>query len=349
MRIIVDDKIPYIREALDAMADDVIYVPGRDITPAMVREADALIVRTRTRCDRSLLEGSRVRFLATATIGTDHIDTAYCHASGIRWVNAPGCNAPSVAQYVEAALLLLHKERGCRLEGASLGIVGEGHVGTLVHQVALGLGMQVKVCDPPKAQYDTRHPYYTLEELARTCDVLTFHVPLLRDGAHPTFHMADEAFFASLQRRPVLLNTSRGEVVETEALKRALHGGTLREAVIDVWENEPDIDRELLQHVFLGTPHIAGYSADGKANATRQVLQALNDFFGLHASFHIEPPQPSTPVIHATSREDALLQIYNPHRDSRALKQHPECFEKLRGDYPLRREEKAYTLQIHPA
>lgn len=336
MKVIVDNKIPYIREAIERIADRVVYLPGNAITPADVRDADALVVRTRTRCDRALLEGSRVRFIATATIGFDHIDTRYCEQAGIVWTNCPGCNAGSVEQYVHAALLLLQRERALCLRQSTLGVVGVGHVGSRVACMAEELGMKVLRCDPPRADRG-EEGFVDLPTLARTCDVITFHTPLNREGAYRTLHLADEAFFASLCRRPVLMNTSRGEVVDTEALLRALCEERVSEAVIDTWEHEPDIHPDLLHRVFLGTPHIAGYSADGKSNATRMALEALCRFFHIEASFRIVPPA-LPPTTYADDPAEAFLQLYDPTRDSNALKAHPEQFEQLRGNYPLRRE-----------
>ena len=344
MKVIVDKKIPYLQGVIERLADEVVYAEGRDFTPELVRDADALFVRTRTRCDRALLAGSRVRFIATATIGFDHIDTDFCRASGITWTNAPGCNAGGVEQYVESALLLLERERGFSLRGACLGVVGVGHVGSRVADVGRRLGMTVLCCDPPRAEAEGPEGFTSLEELVSRSDLITFHTPLTREGAHPTWHLADEAFFRSLSRPLYLINTSRGEVVDNAALLSALTDGRVVDAVIDVWEHEPDIDRRLLQQVFIGTPHIAGYSADGKANATRMSLQAFCCFFGLPEEFHIEPPAPSEPLIRATSRAEALLRIYNPLDDSRRLKASPESFESLRGNYAYRREPSAYRI-----
>ena len=215
MKVIVDDKIPFIREALESLADEVVYTPGKDFTPALVRDADALVTRTRTRCDRHLLEGSRVRFIATATIGFDHIDTAWCREAGIAWANAPGCNADSVAQYLQSALLLWQQATGNALRTLTLGIVGAGNVGTRVAAVARGLGMTVLLNDPPRQDREGQEGFCTLEELARRCDVLSFHVPLNRQGAYKTLHLANDAFFRTLQRRPLIVNTSRGDVVDT--------------------------------------------------------------------------------------------------------------------------------------
>lgn len=336
MKVIVDNKIPYIREAIERIADEVVYVPGAEFTPALVRDADALIIRTRTQCNRALLEGSRVKFIATATIGFDHIDVDYCREAGIVWQNCPGCNAGSVEQYVHAVLLLLKRQKGLVLEGACLGIVGVGHVGSRVERMARSLGMRVLRNDPPRADQGEAG-FVDLATLARDCDVITFHTPLYREGVYRTFHLADAAFFDSLQRRPFILNTSRGEVIETEALLQALQQRQIREAVIDTWEHEPDISLDLLNRVFLGTPHIAGYSADGKSNATRMALEALCRFFHVEADFQIVPP--ALPQReYASDPETAFLQAYNPTTDSEALKAAPEKFEYFRGNYPLRRE-----------
>ena len=348
MKVIVDDKIPFIREAIGQIAEEVRYLPGKDFTPEAVRDADALVIRTRTRCDRQLLEGSRVRFIATATIGFDHIDTGYCRQAGIAWANAPGCNAPSVAQYLQSSLLLLAQRHGLELPRLTMGIVGAGNVGSRVAEVARELGMRVLLNDLPRQEREGGAGFCPLQTLARECDILSFHVPLHREGPYKTFHLADRDFFRSLQRRPFLINTSRGEVVETGALLEALDEGRVADAVIDVWEHEPDISRELLRKVFIGTPHIAGYSADGKANATRMALDALCRFFRIRAGYTILPPPPPCPHLTARSWEEACLQMYDPRADRDRLLAHPERFEQLRGDYPLRREKAAYTVTIRP-
>ena len=199
--------------------------------------------------------------------------------------------------------------------------------------------------DPPREEQEGPGRFCPLSQLAEESDILTFHVPLVRTGNYPTFHLADEDFFRSLRRKPVFINTSRGEVHDTQALLSALAEGRIADAVIDVWENEPDIDRNLLQQALIGTPHIAGYSADGKANASRMALTAVCKFFGIKPDFHIAPPKPLNPVITAANETEAYLQMYDPRRDSEALKAHPEQFEQLRGDYPLRRERQAYLFR----
>lgn len=346
MKIIIDNKIPFIKEAASQTSEEVVYLPGNGFTPEAVRDADALIIRTRTHCNRALLEGSRVKFITTATIGFDHIDTAYCEEAGITWTNAPGCNSASVAQYIESSLLLLQADYGRKLNEMTIGIVGIGNVGSKVAAVARHLGMRVLQNDLPRAEKEGNALFTSLEHMAKEADVITFHVPLYKEGAYKTFHLADDAFFEALERKPILINTSRGEVVATDALLNALQAGRISEAIIDVWENEPNINLELLNQVMIGTPHIAGYSADGKANATRMALDALCRHFGIEAQYQITPPQPETTSISAPTMEEALLKIYDPRRDSDTLKLHPECFEQLRGDYPLRREKEIYDIRL---
>ena len=330
MKIVVDDKIPYIREKLALLGAEVVYKKGADINAEDVKEADALVVRTRTRCDKQLLEGSKVQFIATATIGFDHIDTAYMEQAGIHWTNCPGCNAGSVAQYVECSLLLLQQQRGLNLQNATIGIVGCGHVGSKVKAVAERLGMHVLVCDPLVGLPD----YVTIDTIEHEADVTTFHVPLTLTGEDATWHMADEAFFHRLSRVPYIINTSRGEVVDNQALFSAIEEGRVRDAVIDVWEHEPQPDLKLLQRVFIGTPHIAGYSADGKVNADNMVIEALCQHFHLPNPGRIEAP--ALPKDYPYS--GSPLDLYNPMTDSELLKADPSKFEFLRNHYPLRRE-----------
>lgn len=346
MKAVVDDKIPYISGAIESIADEVVYLPGRSFTADAVRDADVLVVRTRTRCNRSLLEGSKVRFIATATIGFDHIDTEYCREAGIAWANCPGCNAGGVEQYIQSALILLARRHGRRLSDMTIGVVGVGNVGRRVARMAGEMGMKVMLNDPPRAAREGDGMFSSLEDVAREADVITFHTPLNRSGEYRTLHLADTRFFESLGRRPWILNSSRGEVIETAALKDALDRGLVEDAVIDVWENEPDIDLELLGKVFIGTPHIAGYSADGKANASRMSVENICRFFGIDNHCHIEAPAPSEPVIHAANMDDALLQIYNPMDDCIMLRNAPETFEALRGNYRVRREKEAFEVII---
>ena len=325
MKIIIDDKIPYIKEAAEKIAEEVIYAPGKDFTRKLVQDADALIIRTRSHCNRELLEGSKVKFIATATIGFDHIDTEYCKQAGIEWANAPGCNSASVAQYIQSSLLIWKSRRNKKPDELTIGIIGVGNVGSKVAKVAQDFGMRVLLNDLPREEKEGNITFTSLEKIAEECDIITFHVPLYKEGKYKTYHLA---------------------VIETNALLEAINNGTISDAVIDVWEHEPEINRKLLEKVLIGTPHIAGYSADGKANATRMSLDSICRFFHLGATYEITPPAPSSPIIEAKDREEALLKMYNPIEDSNRLKSHPELFETLRGDYPLRREAKAYMQVI---
>ena len=348
MHLVIDNKIPFIEGQAERLGTCT-YLPGSAITAEDVRDADVLIVRTRTHCTRALLEGSRVQLVVTATIGHDHIDKAYLSAAGIAWANCPGCNATSVGQYVRNALRLAsaagHLDPRFALDTLphplTVGIVGCGHVGTAVIRALEAEGCRTLHCDPPKGAP------FTLNDLAREADVICLHTPLTTTGPCPTFHLADEAFFRSLRKRPLFLNAARGECMDTAAVKTALREGLIRQAIIDTWETEPDIDRELLEAAFLTTPHIAGYSADGKARGTQMALEAVARHFGLPLAFDIQPPtlpphfsygELPYPASAFSARALDQLRLYNPHTDSQRLKAAPSAFEQQRGHYPFRRE-----------
>lgn len=342
MKLVVDDKIPFIQGQAEKIGDTV-YIPGAKISAADVKDADILITRTRTQCNASLLEGSGVKFVATATIGFDHIDVDFMKETGIAWTNCPGCNATSVAQYVECVLLLLVQKGSINLSQCTVGVVGVGNVGRRVAERLVSMGCKVKLNDPPRAETEAEFAaiHSELEELAETCDVISFHTPLIEGGKHPTFHLANKTFFQQLKRRPVIINAGRGEVVDTQALLEAMSEERVGEVVIDTWENEPHINRTLLEKAFIGTPHIAGYSADGKANGTRMSLEAIARHFGLNLTFDVRPPE--LPLNFSYNPDEAMpqderLRLYDPRHDSNALKKSPESFEHLRGNYPLRRE-----------
>ena len=345
MKIVVDDKIPFIREAISQISTDVIYKPGIAISPDDIHDAAALIIRTRTRCDETLLKGSKVSFIATATIGYDHLDIEYLKRAHITWTNCPGCNANSVGQYIHSCLLLLEKEKGYNLSKTTVGLVGVGHVGHAVIEAIRPLGVQILLNDPPQKEALRKagkpHEFFLkMEELQEKCDIISFHTPLITKGPYPTFHLANKTFFNALKEQPIIINTSRGAVVDNTDVLQALKDGIIRDAIIDTWENEPNINQELLNLIYIGTPHIAGYSADGKANATRMALTALCNHFHLPVTFQIRVPQlpeEELPEPNLTETERALV-LYNPHTDSLKLKSHPTMFEELRGNYPLRRE-----------
>lgn len=323
MLIVCDDKIPFLRGVFEPFAE-VKYLTGSRITRDDIFDADALIVRTRTRCDRTLLEGTKVRVVASATIGIDHIDTLWCEQNGIIWANAPGCNARSVCQWVGSTLSALSHRLDMDLRGKTLGIVGVGHVGSEVARLAPTLGMDTLLCDPPRAESEGPEGFVSLEDITRGSDIITIHTPLTAQ----TFHLFDSERLKSLSSAQILINSARGEIVDGGALKSALRENRLRAAALDVWENEPGIDRELLERVTIATPHIAGYSADGKANGTTAAVRAVANALGIEAlsGWKVESvPESADPY-------------YDVLKDDTALRAHPEDFERLRSDYPIRRE-----------
>jgi erythronate-4-phosphate dehydrogenase len=343
MKVVVDSKIPFIKEAIETIADEVVYAPGDKITPKLIKNADALIVRTRTICNRNLLKGSKVQFIATATIGYDHIDVEYCHEMGISWTNAPGSNANSVAEYIESVLTILLKDREKPLGKMKMGIVGAGNVGVKVSEKAITFGMSVLENDPPRAAQEGGEHFVSLQQIAEECDIISFHTPLTMEGEHKTYHLADNDFFRSLKKKPIIINTARGEVIDTKALLTAMDEKLVSDVVIDVWENEPDIDLELLNKAYIATPHVAGYSADGKGNATRMALEGLCKHFHIDANIKIKLPRPRiTAKTLFNSHNDIILIAYDPRIDTAWLKKNPDYFEGLRNSRPLRREVEIY-------
>jgi erythronate-4-phosphate dehydrogenase len=353
MKIIIDDKIPYIQGVLEPFAE-VVYLPGSKTTAEVVRDADAIITRTRTKCNESLLAGSSVKIIASATIGYDHIDTEYCDRAGIKWTNAPGCNSKSVEQYIASALMVMALKNGSLLTGKTIGIVGVGNVGSKVANIAEIFGMRVLLNDPPRARKEGEKGFVELEQILHESDVITLHVPLNIGGEDATLHMADDKFFGQLKNKPVFINSCRGEVVNTGALKNAIKSGQVSGTVMDCWENEPDLDLELLGLVDLATPHIAGYSRDGKAKGTEMSVQAVSRFLGLGASkwkpAHVEKPNAPEILIDGTNKSiqeilsEAVLATYDISEDDTRLRANVATFEKQRGDYPVRREFPAFTV-----
>lgn len=334
MKIVCDDKIPFLKGVLEPFAQ-VVYLPGKEIGPKDVKDADALITRTRTACNQQLLEGSKVKIIATATIGYDHIDTRWCESKGIAWKNAAGCNSSSVQQYIVSVLCTLAERYGLHFEELTLGVVGVGHVGSKVAVAAKALGMNVLLCDPPRARKEGPDQFVSLDELVRRSDIITLHVLLCTEGSDATWHLFDTARIASLRPDQILINSSRGAVVDNTALKNALKAGVLKAAVLDVWENEPDIDTELLDLLAIATPHIAGYSADGKANGTAAAVQAVASCLGLPLT---DWRPEATPELLC----ETALRPYDVSEDDARLRKNPELFEKLREEYPVRRDFSAF-------
>ena len=353
MKIIADDKIPFLKGVLESCAE-VVYLPGAKVTPADVKDAEAIITRTRTKCNEKLLSGSAVKFIATATIGYDHIDTGWVEANGIKWTNAPGCNSSSVAQYISSALLNLACKYKISLRGKTLGVVGVGNVGSKVAKVGEALGMRVLLNDPPRADKEGTDAFVGFAQVVAESDFITMHVPLDRGGKYPTYHLGNSELFKAMKDSAFYINSSRGTVCDNPALKEALRTGDISGAVLDVWENEPDLDLELLDLVEFGTPHIAGYSADGKANGTAMSVNALSEFFGLdfagwYPSDVPFPEKTSIKISSESSFEEKMLAAvrlsYNIKDDSDRLRNSPVTFEKQRGDYPLRREFPVFTAE----
>lgn len=331
LNIIVERNVPFLRGSLEPVAN-VSYLAPEEITPEAMRHTDALITRTRTRCDEALLAGSDCRFIASATIGLDHVDVDWCRDNGITVCNAPGCNAPAVAQYVMASIIAIH---GSDLKGLTLGVVGAGHVGSIVLRWASALGMRTLACDPPRAEAEGSGQFCPLEQIAAEADVITFHTPLTKSGDYPTFHICGRDFLSSLRRKPTIINSARGAVVDTPALIDALESGTVGHAVIDCWEKEPDIDRRLLELADIATPHIAGYSSQGKARASHMAVKALTRYFDL-PECKLSIPMPADAPQQVSI--ESITSSYSPEADTEALRKSPEMFEALRNNYNLRSE-----------
>lgn len=350
MKIIADKTIPYLKGIVESVAD-VTYLSSEEFTSDRIRNADALIVRSIDKCTRQLLRGSRVKLITSATIGFDHIDTHYCDEAGILWKNAPGCNARSVAQYVLASLVACFLQQNESLQGKTIGIIGVGHVGKELERLCQAYGLQVLRNDPPRAETESEGEFVPLETLAEEADIVTLHTPLTREGRFSTYHLADETFFSRLQRRPCLINAARGAIVDTVALLKANEAGLLRNLIIDCWEGEPNVNRTLLQRASIATPHIAGFSADGKANGTRVCLENIEAFFNVKIEKlkEVVPPIPLYPVIDlngfAEHRvEQAILHCFNPLTVDQMFREEPECFEWFRTQYQHPREFQAYMV-----
>ena len=329
MKVVIDSAIPYIAGVLEPYAE-VVYRAGEQFSSSDVKDADALIIRTRTRCDEALLEGSSVKLIATATIGFDHIDLQYCASQGIEVVTAAGCNAAGVLQWVAATLALLARTQCWQPDQMRLGIVGVGNVGSLVERYARRWGFEVICCDPPRQEREGGD-FVTLEELLSQADIVTLHTPL--DAT--TRGMINPQTLALMPKSATLINASRGEVAQTEALLSAEQ--TL---CLDVWEREPNIDRKLLAKAFVATPHIAGYSAQGKANAAMAVVCAVARRFALPLA-EWYPSEVSPVERKDISWEDMCQSIEcycNLQSESEMLKTCPAEFESLRNNYNYREE-----------
>lgn len=349
IRILAEESIPYLRGNLEKMGD-VVYLPSSDFTPETVRHADWLIIRSITRITPELLEESHVRLITTATIGYDHIDTAYCDRHGIAWRNAPGCNAGGVGQYFASYVSFLALRGDLKPEEMTIGIVGAGHTGSEAKKYAEAFGMRVLLCDPPRADREGHEGFVSMDEIAREADLIEFHVPMTYSGPYPTYHLLGDELLTKLEKKPLIANLCRGPVTDTAALLRGLKEGRISRVVIDCWEGEPNISEELLAAASVATPHIAGFSAEGKRRGAMMCMQNGADFFGLEMPVIEEPPSPTSPLIdltHVSGRNQiyhALLHTFDPQVPDHALRENPEDFEKLRKNYSYPREAPAYSV-----
>lgn len=340
LKIVADKAIPFLEGVFDPYAD-MTYLPGDKIGPEDVRDADVLMVRTRTKCNADLLEGSKVKFIATATIGTDHIDFPYCDSKGIVVRNAPGCNAGGVMEYVFSALYGLASRKSISLQGDTIGIIGVGHVGSLIERMGRALGFKILKCDPPRAEAEGSFGFCDLEYLLQNSQIVTLHVPL----DETTRGMANSEFFSLMQPGAFFINASRGEVVCDDALKAAIP--KLGPVIIDTWNHEPDIDLDLMDKVAIATPHIAGYSYQGKQNGTAAAVRAVAHYFGITELYEFFPKTdlPENEAIKLDLKDlnqgeiASVLQYNYPiFTDDFMLRLNPENFDKLRSEYNYRRE-----------
>ncbi len=355
MKIVADDKIPFLKGVFEPYVDEVVYLPGGTIKKTDVSDADAIIVRTRTACNSGLLEGTKVKIVVTATIGTDHFDIPWLESAGIKWHNAPGCNSGSVRQYIGSILSLLIKE-GIKPEETTLGVVGVGMVGSKVARLGRDLGFKVLLNDPPRERNEPGVDFVSLDRVLKESDIISFHTPLEMNGVDATYHMFNYGSLKKLKKGVVVINSSRGEVTSTNALLKGTDDGVISRIILDVWENEPDISLDLHNKVWIGTPHIAGYSADGKANGTSMSVQAISNFFALPlTNWQAEGvPMPETSFIKIDCNglkpyqvaAMAILRTYNILEDDKRLRSNLTLFEKLRGEYPVRREFGSWKVEL---
>lgn len=353
MNIIADDKIPFLKGVFEPFAN-IDYLPGDQIKPAMLKNTDVLITRSITLCNADLLENSNVKFIATATIGDDHIDKGFCSSKEIEWTTAKGCNAGAVEQYILTALLEIASNNNFNLSGKTIGIIGVGNIGSRVSKASEILGMKVLLNDPPREKSEESSLFCSIQEIQQKADIITLHVPLTYEGENKTSHILDGDFFNGLAKPVILLNTSRGGVIDTATLIKAKTKGLISNLVLDVWENEPFIDIELLKMADIATPHIAGYSLVGKANGTAMVVNSISKFFSLgiknwYPELSMENINVSVDCLNMSVQEvlyRIYRSVYSVQNDSEDLKSKPEKFQELRRTYDFRKENSNVDLEI---
>ncbi len=343
MKTVVAETVMLGREAFETLGE-VVVVPDRQIGPQHLADADALIIRSKTKATAELLEGSPIRFVGTATAGFEHIDFQWLEKMDIGWCASPGCNAASVADYITAALLHL----GIELEGKTIGIIGVGQVGSRVAKRAEALGLRVLLNDPPREAREGSDDFQCLEKLLAQSDIVTLHVPLITEKPWPTLKMADCRFFEKMKRGSVFINASRGKVLDSDALLHAKENGIISHAVLDVWDPEPGIRTDVLAVADIATAHIAGHSLEGKLNGTIQVYREACHFFEIKPTWDPAPllPALALPELNIDSRGKSDLEVldevvaatYDILSDDTALRAAVEKFDVLRANYRVRRE-----------
>jgi erythronate-4-phosphate dehydrogenase len=356
MVIVADDKIPFLQGVFEPFAE-VRYVRGDEIQKSHLKDADVLLTRSVTNCDAGLLEGTPVKIIASATIGDDHIDKKFCSQNNITWKTAKGCNALAVVQYFTASLLALAEINDIDLNGMNIGIVGAGDIGKSVADVCHSLNMNVFLNDPPRQRKEGKAGFSGLEEIRQVADIITLHVPLNPEGEDKTYHLVDRHFIDRLSKPVILINTARGPVVESEALKDAIQNCRITYSVLDVWEGEPNIDHELLQMVTIATPHIAGYSVEGKLKATEMTVNAVADFFNLPLKNRKPNSLSETQELFiecgGLTNQQVLQQVFKAVFDLKSedlkLRNNPSSFETIRGSYKFRRENQGFVLHLRDA
>lgn len=357
MKIIIDENIAFAKEAF-SLFGNVVCLSGRDITKEVLKDADVLIVRSVTQVNEELLNNTSVKFVGTATIGTDHIDLNYLKSRNIAFADAKGCNAYAVAEYFLTALLKVCSDYKITLQDKSIGITGVGNVGSKVVKFSELIGLKVLKNDPPLQRENPNEKFYSLDEVLQ-CDIITLHVPLTFEGEDKTYHLLNEQNLERLKNGAILINTSRGAVIDNQALRKFINQKKLK-VVLDVWENEPDPDLSLLERVKIATPHIAGYSLEGKVNGTVMIFNALNSFLGTDYKFDFNIPEVRNNLLSYTKYEfdeeefnSLLSRIYDIESDTLQMKKmlyfdkedRIKYFDNLRKYYPLRREFNNYLIQ----
>jgi erythronate-4-phosphate dehydrogenase len=348
MNIICSSNMPYAKEAFSTLGEATL-LNGREIGADDVKGAEILAIRSTTKAGPELLDGSSVKFVGTATIGTDHLDLSYFEANGITWCYAPGCNANSVSEYVTAALLCLGQRHGLTIEGKTIGVIGVGNVGSLVVKKAKALGMRVLQNDPPRQRNEEdSEDFVELDQVLAESDIITMHVPLEKGGEDPTWQMVNAEFFEKARNDCIFLNAARGGIMDTDALLGAINSGKVSHCILDTWEGEPSIRTDILERADIGTPHIAGHSFEGKVMGTVMVYEEACKFLGVDADWKVDAllPEPLVPEVsvNAEGRSDEevlweiVRQVYDIENDDGVLRASPVGFDAQRSNYPIRRE-----------